>query len=181
MTSPGPTPVLAPDVLELASLADRLRDRYASEKARWRGSPFEWILRLPSRQRGKVGEELVSYWCQARGFEVTTRTRGAEADRIIKGYRFEIKFSTLWESGTYRFQQLRDQDYEYVFCLGLSPFEAHAWVIPKRIAWENTSGQHGGHSGQDTHWLEVNPAAPPAWLEPWGGSLQRAYEVLKAI
>ena len=31
----------------------------------------------------------------------------------------------------YKFQQLRDQNYEFAICLGISPFSAHCWVLPK--------------------------------------------------
>lgn len=53
--------------------------------------------------------------------------------RIIAGRRVEIKFSTLWESGLYTFQKIRDQNYEFVVCLRISPFDAHCWVISKSL------------------------------------------------
>jgi hypothetical protein len=55
---------------------------------------------------------------------------------LINGHRVEIKFSTLWQEGIYNFQQIRDQNYEYAVCLGISPFEAHCETTDAAgIAW----------------------------------------------
>jgi len=83
---------------------------------------------------GVIGEKLVAGWLAAKDCDVM-RSPDAEADRIINGKRAEIKFSTLW-AGFYKFQQLRDQNYEFVICLGVSPFDAHCWAIPKSVLME---------------------------------------------
>lgn len=171
------------DVQLLATIAVNLRGDYVDpEKNQWEGSPFGWILSRPSRQRGKIGEQLVAGFCAARNLDVVA-TGDAEADRIINGRRVEIKFSTLWSSGVYKFQQLRDQNYEYVICLGLSPFNAHCWVIPKRILMTGNrqpgvTGQHRGRAGTDTAWLSFAAANPPAWLSSYGGTLGQAVRIL---
>jgi hypothetical protein len=177
------SPILDPDVLILASLSTALKQDYIKEGAvdPWAGSPFAWIKTMRSRRIGKIGEQLVSGWCAAKGFDVI-RSPDAEADRIIGGLRMEIKFSTLWESGTYTFQQLRNQRYDYAICLGLSPFSAHCWVIPKDVLLQNLRPQHGGAAGRDTRWLQnLNPQSPPGWLAPFGGTLADAYRVLTEI
>lgn len=172
----------AEELAALVAAAEAVRRRYEDLDAQWRGSPFSWLLRLPSRRRGAAGEELVARWCEAMGLRVervgSTGRRPGEADRLIEGRRFEIKFSTLWANGLYVFQQLRDQDYQYVFCLGVSPADAHAWVLPKPLAWSHAVPQHGGRAGRDTRWLHVDPARPETWLRPWGGSLAEARAVL---
>ena len=49
----------------------------------------------------------------------------------------EIKFSTLWKSGVYKFQQIRDQEYDAMVLLGISPFSAACWIVPKaETSWE---------------------------------------------
>jgi hypothetical protein len=149
----------------------------------WRDSPFAWITTRPSRHVGKIGEQLVAGWLAARGSNVE-RGPDAECDRLIEGRRVEAKFSTLWRSGSYTFQQLRDQNYELVACLGVSPFDAHCWVVPKTEVlrrWRETGdlqSQHGGSRGSDTAWLAVQPEAPPSWLLPFGGRLCEALAVL---
>ncbi|HSH60076.1 MAG TPA: hypothetical protein VK988_10625 [Acidimicrobiales bacterium] len=173
-----------PDVQILAGLASALQSDYVSpEDDPWAGSPFAWILTRPSRQRGAIGEQLVAGWCAAKGLDVT-RSSNSEADRIIEGHRVEIKFSTLWTSGVYKFQQIRDQGYDQLFCLGVSPFDAHGWVVPKSVLLDKVigkMGQHTGSSGLDTAWLSFKPSSPYAWLEPYGGSLKDAFQRLLSV
>lgn len=166
-----------PEVLLLASLAAGLESDYVSPKEvdLWRGSPFRWIRTRPSRQVGAIGEALVAGWSAAKGFDVL-RSRNSDADRIIAGLSVEIKFSTLWtDNEIYKFQQIRDQDYDYLFCLGVSPFDAHAWFIPKNALADNRPPslvpQHGGAAGRDTKWLSFTASVPPSWLTPYGGRL----------
>ncbi len=173
-----------PDVRLLASLAGALESDYLSpENDPWGGSPFAWIRSCPSRQVGKIGEQLVSGWCAAKGLDVV-RASDSQADRIIGGLRVEIKFSTLWKSGVYKFQQLRDQDYEYAICLGLSPFSAHCWVISKTLLKKHVIGhtpQHAGRSGTDTFWLSFPANQAPEWLDTCGGTLAQAFRVLEEV
>jgi len=122
----------------------------------------------------------VAGWCAAKGLDVT-RSEDSESDRVIAGLKTEIKFSTLWKSGVYKFQQFRDQDYEIAICLGISPSDAHCWAITKSVLRAHVIGhtpQHGGRSGSDTAWLSFIPAGVPDWLRPCGGRLSEAYAVL---
>jgi hypothetical protein len=167
----------------LAMIAGTLRGDYVKPESDdpWVGSPFAWIRTRPSRQVGKIGEQLVAGWCAAKGLDVTS-TGDSEADRVIAGRRVEVKFSTLWESGVYKFQQLRDQSYEVAVCLGISPFDAHCWVISKAILRQHVIGhtpQHTGRGGTDTFWISVNALAPPEWLKPCGGHLADAFELMR--
>lgn len=168
-----------PEVRLLASSAQMLQSDYtnAEQDRLWKDSPFDWIRRLPSPRKGKAGEQLVSGWCAAKGLDVTASS-DSDADRVIAGQRVEIKMSTLWDSGVYKFQQLRDQDYAYVICLGISPFDAHCWVIPKDVVWERTTPQHGGSRGSDTRWLAFEAAMPPVWLVDYGGRLARVWQIM---
>ena len=172
-----------PDVRILAGIASTLEADYASADAEWRGSPFAWIKTRPSRQVGKIGEQLVAGWLAARGFNVC-RSPDSEEDRVIENRRVEIKFSTLWKNGGYKFQQLRDQNYQLAICLGVSPFDAHCWVLTKEEIlrqWHETgnlSWQHGGARGSDTAWLTVNPEEVQPWLNGFGGNLRDALSVL---
>lgn len=166
-----------PEVAFLASLAGALQSDYIGEKevAMWRGSPFYWIKGRPSRQIGTIGEALVAGWAAAKGFDVI-RPASADHDRRIAGLKVEIKFSTLWtDNEIFKFQQLRDQDYEYAFLLGVSPFDAQAWFVPKAELSVNRPPelvpQHGGAAGKDTKWLSFKAVSPPAWLSPFGGRL----------
>jgi hypothetical protein len=167
----------------LATAANYIRADFHEVRLAWDGSPFEWVLKLPPGSKGKLGKQLVFQWCALKGLAVD-RSPDSEADMLINGHRVEIKFSTLWKAGIYKFQQIREQDYEYSVCLGISPFEAHCWVVSKSILRQNVIGhlgQHTGLSGQDTAWFPVSPNKPPVWLGPCGGTLDQAFIVLKNL
>jgi len=146
----------------------------------WAGSPFAWIRGESSRRKGKIGELLVEEWLRSNDLDVSP-TGDSEADRVVNGKRVEIKFSTLWEQGFYKFQQIRDQDYDYIICLGVSPDEVHCWVIPKDVARQLAPSQHAGKQGKDTAWLTVDPNAPPEILRQYGGSLEQALELIRRM
>ena len=147
----------------------------------WAGSPFEWIKKIASsRRRGKAGEVLIATWLARLGYEVRPPSNAGH-DRLVSQRRVEIKFSTLWEQGNYVFQQLRDQDYELVILLGLSPTIAHVWVVPKAEAIANSIPQHGGAVGTDTRWISFRAADPPPWLQSYGGEIGAAAKVLERL
>jgi hypothetical protein len=174
-----------PEVSLLASIAATIHDEdYVADVADpWEGSPFAWIKGRPSRQVGAIGEKLVAGWCAAKGFDVTA-AQSTEADRVIHGYRVEVKFSTLWANGGYKFQQVRDQAYDYLFCLGVSPVDAHAWLVPKASLFDHVighTGQHTGASGTDTAWLGFQSTAPPEWLDQFGGTLAAVAAIMNGL
>lgn len=165
-------------------LANDLKKNYPA-KEMWVGSPFEWIQTLHSKQIGTVGEILVSNWCIERGFEVK-RALNSDADRIINGHRVEIKYSSLWGNKTYTFQQLRNQDYDYYFWIGVSPHNIHAWFIPKDVILPDVprgvTPQHNGSAGTDTWWIKnLDPLNVPDWLQPYGGSLDEVEKIIKKM
>lgn len=168
----------------LAAIASQLEAEYATaDDDPWIGSPFAWIKTHPSRRIGKIGEQLVSSWCAAKGFDVV-RSPDSQADRIIHGYRVEVKFSTRWANGVYKFQQVRDQDYEYMFCLGVGPFSAHGWLLPKAVLREHVIGHRGQHTGAtatDTAWFGFDATQPLDWMTPYGGTLSAVLAVLKSL
>ncbi|MGC9359537.1 MAG: hypothetical protein ACP5G7_04060 [Anaerolineae bacterium] len=175
-----------PDVRMLAGIAETLRGDYVNrdQEALWAGSPFDWIRRTSSRRKGKIGEQLVAGWCAAKGFSVSA-SGDSEADRVIAGFRTEIKLSTLWANGGFKYQQIRDQEYDIAICLGIMPFDARCWIIPKVALYANVIGhtpQHTGMSGSDTFWITVNnPDQPPTWMSPYGGHLSEAFQVLRRL
>lgn len=174
-------PIFDPDVQILAALSSTLAPDYVRpEDDPWIGSPFEWILRVPSRTKGAIGEALVAGWAAAKGYDVV-RSRNSDADRVINGHRVEIKMSTLWKSGGFKFQQIRDQEYDYCFCIGISPFDAQAWLLPKPLLLERVighMGQHTGAGGTDTSWLGFQADYPYDWMEPYG---DRLFDVAKLL
>lgn len=95
-----------------------------------------------------------------------------------------MKFSTLWEGGAYRFQQIRDQEYDVVVCMGVSPQEVQLWAIPKAVLQQQPDGvrpQHGGAAGRDTLWLDVTAGAPHHWLGEYGGALNEGTSAFERL
>jgi hypothetical protein len=172
------------EVAALAKVSSKIEQDYKTPLVDpWQGSPFTWIRARSSRTVGAIGEKLVEGWSAGYGFEVS-RTGDSEADRIIHGHRVEIKFSTLWKSGVYKFQQIRNQNYDYCLCLGVSPFEAHAWLIPKAVLLEHVigkMGQHTGAAGADTAWLSFQVGGEYEWMKPHGGSLSDVKTILNKL
>lgn len=183
MTQPPRHQIDDPEVLALASISATIQPEYEpSADDPWIGSPFHWILTTPSRTRGAIGERLVAGWCAAKGADVV-RSPDSQADRLINNLRVEVKFSTLWKSGGYKFQQIRNQNYSYLIALGISPFDAHCWILPKEVLLEHVighMGQHTGATGQDTAWLGFDSHSPYEWMKPYGGSLAEAWAVIEA-
>jgi hypothetical protein len=169
---------------QLLSAASRIiRSEFQEQNQAWLESPFNWILTLPAGSKGKLGKKLIYQWCALKELSVD-RSPDSDADMLINGHRVEIKFSTLWKKGFYRFQQIRDQNYEYSVCLGISPFDAHCWVLSKDVLRQYVighMGQHTGRLGKETSWLTVNPSNPLEWIRPYGGTLNEAFVILNKL
>ena len=172
---------------ELVGLGNEISADYEDRDDPWVGSPFEWLKRRPSRQVGAIGELLIERWLQTNGIPVV-RPPDSDADRIVAGRRAEIKLSTLWATGHYKFQQLRDQDYEFAILMGISPHDAHCWVIPKpdlirlwKVEHVISAQHNSGHGGTDTAWMDVDPANPSEWLKPFGGTLDQALDIIRSL
>ena len=174
------------EVESLARIAGPMEDSDPAVEAFWAESPFDWIRRKMSGSKGAIFKRLVAQYFAEKGFDVRPAP-GRGADRIIGGLRIQIKGATLWSDfQSYRFQQLRDQDHDMVICLGISPFDAHCWVIPKDFLMDNwgvaegLSSQHLGGDGAETAWLTVRPDSIADWLHDFGGTLERATAVLRS-
>ena len=181
-----------PEFRILADISQSLEVDYPDVKQEWKDSSFGWMIsRVSSRQKGAIGEELVSKWLTSHDFDVK-RSPDSQADRVIEGKRVEIKFSMLWENGGYPFQQIRDQNYELMICFGISPSSAHCWVIPKadifrlikeeKIRRQYSGRQYSGYGGKEwtgTAWFSVPVNSVPEWLKPYGGSLSEALPILQ--
>lgn len=146
------------------------------------GSPFEPILKESSRRRGKAGEQLAIRIYDMmlrkelpRHAGLVTGTSNSQSDMDVMKTLVEVKTSKLWYNADekklgFKFQQIRDQDYEYVFLLGYVPNgDLWMWNIPKSIIWHNTDGQHGGQYG-DVKWSDkIIPGNIPDWMNNYGG------------
>jgi hypothetical protein len=159
----------------LAATASYLQKDLQEKSDLWKDSPFEWVLQISPRKKGKLGRQLLSAWLSSKGISVEPTKESGET-LVIKGYRIAIKFSTMWEKGFYRFQQIRASGYDYLVCLGISPMEAHCWVFNRDYAIKHTTLQH-----KVEYWMPINPKNPPDWVEVCGGTLEDAYEIIRKL
>ncbi len=164
--------------------AEYVDDFPTAEDLAWEGSPFNWIRQEASGTKGKIGRDHARSILEGLGIAVGSVGTALTAN----GTEIRVKLSLEWGAGAFKFQQIRDEPFECVFCLGLYPEEAYGWLIPRGDlivdgVWQEREGltpQHGGVAGTDTYWLSVDPANPPAWLFPYGGNLTAFEAVLAA-
>lgn len=165
------------EFIMLAATASYIQKDLQEYSDLWKDSPFEWVLQLPARKKGKLGRQLLSPWLVSKGILVES-TRDSSETLLIKGYKVAIKFSTMWTKGFYRFQQIRSEGYDYVMCLGISPLEAHCWIFPREYVLAYATQQH---AGSKEYWIPINPKNPPDWVKGHGGSLEDVYAIIKKL
>lgn len=174
------SPVLDPSFLTAANTVKRAYEKTPQHD--WSNSPFAWLRTLPSRSKGAAAESMIETWARSQGLTVK-RSESSEFDRLIEGQRVEIKMSTLWQSGQFKFQQIRDQSYDLCLCLGIEPQRIRVWLLPKSVLHQHVighTGQHTGAAASDTFWLSFDAAAPPSWMKPYGDSLDEVRALLRA-
>jgi hypothetical protein len=134
----------------------------------WESSPYKWLRDLSSRKKGAAGEKIIEKWLSANGC-ILTAPGSSQADRRVNGHPIEIKLSTEWENGIYKFQQIRDQSYEHIILFGVRPQALNVWCVPKAVILEKATGQHTGSSAKETLWLSFLADECPTWLSAYGG------------
>jgi hypothetical protein len=146
----------------------------------WDQSTYFWVKNNPPQQTALVAKASLLDWL--RQFGISCEQSGWLVESDLG--KLCIKFSTIWHSGVYKFQQIRDEDYDYLVCLGISPHQAHLWFVPKtevdnRII--GIAGQHRGSSANDTFWLSIDPTYAHAWLNNYGGTIGQAETMLSGL
>ena len=169
---------LSEEFVMFATTSSYLKEDIEGSSDLWVNSPFEWVVNLPPRKKGKLGGKLVASWLASKGIQIDTATKDASETIVINGRKIAVKFSTLWTKGFYKFQQIRNTGYEFVLCLGISPFDVHCWVFDKNLALENATKQHKG-GAKSEYWITINPKSPPEWTLGYGGTLSQAYSLLR--
>jgi len=171
----------------LAAISSALRESESPEvktleDQAWEGSPFDWFRKKPSATKGRIGRDLVSGLIEAAGYPPSRQgTTIKVGSKLIR-----VKTSLMWGAGDFKFEQLRDNDYDFVFCLGLYPMTSYGWLVPKEELIvdgnmqdrEGLTPQHGGMSGTEDFWLTVNVANIPDWLAPYGGTTEMVLKVI---
>ena len=127
---------------------------------------------------------MIYEWALSLGLDAHHETENKQHYVVVNGHRIQVKLSTLWSNGEYRFQQIRDQNYEYLLCLGLSPDDVHTWLIPKEellLHLQGRAGQHTGAGARETYWMAVAPGGGERWLVDYGSQLSDVRAALLAL
>ncbi len=168
-----------PDFLVFSGLSKRIEATYAADGPDlWQGSPFQWISEAQSGRKGAVGKKLVKGWAEQEGLNVGAKSGRGHAFRIDT-VRIAVKLSLVWTDRIFVFEQIREDNFDVMSLLAIEPRNARLWIVPKDVLWNNADWQHRGAAGRDTKWLHVSAARPPAWLNPYGGTLRKARRALE--
>ncbi|ADO97670.1 hypothetical protein SShM2_059 [Synechococcus phage S-ShM2] len=134
----------------------------SSKQSIWEGSKFQSFRNIPSpKSKGSQGEKLVQQFMEHFGHKVT-KPQNTDHDRIIDGYKTEIKLSTTWNEilSNWTWQQIRDQDYDRLIFVGINPNGISLWWatksdIKKYILGRDGCRQHAGKDGgQELYWIQ---------------------------
>lgn len=164
------------DLALIARLSDEIEPQIEQRSNPYAGSRFEWIWPHSPAKKSQIATRIVRLWAERAGFETAERINRDHALRV-NGRKIVVKLSMLWSGTSLRFQQLKDQDYEYVCLLALEPHAVRLWVVPKGEALRKGASQHAG--GNDTTWIRFKADSPPPWLSSYGGSLEEARSLLE--
>lgn len=165
----------------LMSTAVTLEEDYFDEGDEiWENSPFAWIRDYKSATVGAIGRRL------AESVFITAGVPATRSGRFLHvgGIRIAVKFSMEWTAGGFVFEQIKDHDYSYLFCLGVQPDSAYGWLIPKTELidngiWQTRDGLTQQHAlGQDTAWLSLSASNAPQWVSDYGGTIASCESVI---
>jgi hypothetical protein len=160
----------APAQEAFATLANGVRAQFVPAVDPWAGSPYRWLKDLPTATRSKAAVTLLAAWLSRAGIPVVRRS-GPGGHQLVSGVdRVEVKLSTAWATGEYRFQGVHDGPVERFALLGVSPDQVHLWLVPRAAAVDRLEGSAG--------WISVCAAAPPGWLSRFGGDPAHALRLL---
>jgi hypothetical protein len=126
----------------------------------WSNSKFEFTRSLSSKQKGTFGEKLVSAALKDLGLNISKRY-SSDHDIVVEDFSAEVKMSTAWNNklDDFKWQQIRNQDYDLIFFLGINPNDFTVWWATKNQLIENVIGkdeyrQHAGKDGhQELYWI----------------------------
>lgn len=140
----------------------------SSKQSIWEGSKFQSFRNIPSpKSKGAQGERMVQQVMEALGHRVE-RPTSSEHDRIIDGWKTEIKVSTTWNEtlDNWTWQQIREQDYDRIIFVGINPNDVSIWWATKEdlrqfVLGRDEMRQHAGKDGgQELYWIQGSGVKP---------------------
>src|ERR1700738_3249339 len=108
----------------LAAKSKTLSAKYPTVKTKediaWEEGPFAWIRKKASGTKGRIGRDLLAFLLEADDFNSTPKGVAL----IVNNKTIRVRTSLAWKVGKFKFQQFRDTNYDFVFCLGLYPLSS---------------------------------------------------------
>lgn len=143
--------------LALAAATAHLQDQLEQDDA-WSSSPFEWLRRLPAAQQADAGHQVIAAWCKTQGLSIPPN-----------GRKLATSFALLTDD-TYSFQHIPPTDFDQLLCFGISPRQAHGWLLDSDQALRLVQPQPDG---------SFTLVIPPEWLNGADDSLDQVCVALK--
>ena len=155
-------------IYEMAKSAlNRLREKVEKDKkCKWRlkttsGTNYGLVKDAPTTIKGTFGEELVALFMDkivGVPTEIIDGGKGPYDLRTQSNVTFEVKLATEDSHGGFQFNGLKkDVEYDYAFCLGVSPNELWFGIWPKKDVKELTTSM--SKNGSDTYKLTARKTA----------------------
>lgn len=161
----------------LVQITDVLKPLYPESKT-WDKSSFLWIQTSPVARKGSIGRQTVAGLLNASELTATLY----KGMVLVNGNSIAVKFGMMWNKKIIKFQNIRDGEFDFIFCLALYPQSAYGWLVPKGEIWKNgkiredRKGVKSQHKGADA-WLHVDPSNAPKWLLKYGGALEDVIKI----
>lgn len=170
----------------LSQRSEQLSLQYTDEDGNpWGDSPFSWLRNRAPGTKGKAGRDFATALIQAAGVGVTPNGLALQ----VNGQTVKTKLSLMGEAGTLIFQQIKDDDFDYLICIGLYPVDSYGWIIPKSEILvdgnlqdrQGLTAQHVSEEGiPSDYWItNLDAANPFAWLAPFGGTTEQLTHVIQ--
>lgn len=145
----------------------------------WDGATFEWLKKdTHSTGTSKAGTECLFQFLRNKGFTVQY-AGGPKALLYVDGHSMIIRIATIGTSETFIFNQLRDDDAELVFCVGVSYEYVYMWVAANHEVQTSSPSQHA----EKVKWKQFAPGrASHSVFNPNDGDIEKICDMLqKAI
>jgi hypothetical protein len=104
-----------PGLAALEAISTKIKAAFDTpEDLEWKGHSLEWIRSHPSARIGKIGRSFVQSLCEGSGLKV----KKIGYSLIIKDKKIQVRFSTGWSGGGFKFEQLRYEGFDRSLLLG---------------------------------------------------------------
>ena len=174
---------------EIAKISGALNKENEEKEKIWEDSCFLPIRKAyTGKRRGEILSKLILTFIKLQGFDVKLRGNTHNLSSVIvignNDKKMQVKTSMLSTQDSYMFQQIRkEDDFDALIFFGVSPRNAHWWIINRGEIidaqsgeWEKKEKLNFQH-GKANKIITFNIQRVPGWLAPLGGNLDKGLRV----